>query len=164
MIISIIVAVGQRGEIGKDNALLWKLPNDMRWFVKNTKGKPIVMGRKTFESFGAKPLPNRKNIVITRDENYSAEGAVVVHNIDDAIAAAEPADEVMIIGGAEFYKQLLPRAQRLYLTRVEGSFDADAFFPMIPEYEWKETFCEEHDRDDEHEFEYVFRILERTKH
>ena len=164
MIISMIVAVGQRGEIGKDNALLWKLPNDMRWFVKNTKHKPIVMGRKTFESFGAKPLPNRKNIVVTRDENYTAEGTTVVHSIDDAINEALPAEEVMIIGGADFYKQLLPRSQRLYLTRVEGTFDADACFPMIPEYEWKETFHEEHSRDEEHEFDYTFRILERTRH
>ena len=164
MIISIIVATGQRGEIGKDNALLWKLPNDMRWFVRNTKGKPIVMGRKTFESFGAKPLPNRTNIVVTRDESYTAEGVIVVHNIDDAIKAAEPADEVMIIGGAEFYKQLLPRCQRLYLTQVESIFDADAFFPIQPEYEWNETFLEEHEKDEEHEFDYSFRILERTRH
>jgi len=164
MIISIIVATGQRGEIGKDNALLWKLPNDMRWFVKNTRGKPIVMGRKTFESFGAKPLPNRKNIVVTRDTSYHADDVVVVHSIEDALKEALPADEVMIIGGAEFYKQLLPRCQRLYLTVVEGIFDADAFFPQQAEYEWNEVFLEEHERDEEHDYDYSFHILERPRH
>jgi dihydrofolate reductase len=98
--------------IGIENRLPWKLPADMKWFRRHTLGKPVVMGRKTFESFGGRPLPERLNIVVTRDENYQADGAVVVHNIDEAIAAAGNVEEVMIIGGESFYAQMLPRADR----------------------------------------------------
>lgn len=164
MIISMIAALGQAREIGKENSLLWKLPNDMRWFVKNTKNKTIVMGRKTFESFGAKPLPNRKNIVVTNDENYEAEGVTVVHSIDAAIEEAQPADELMVIGGANFYEQLLPKSQRLYLTYVESSFEADAFFPYFNDFEWNEVFSEEHEADEDHAYSYRFVILERKRH
>ncbi|MDH5546009.1 MAG: type 3 dihydrofolate reductase [Gammaproteobacteria bacterium] len=164
MIISLIAAMGRNREIGKDNALLWRLPNDMRWFVGKTRGKPIIMGRKTFESFGAKPLPNRLNIVVTRDQHYAAEGAEVVHSIDAALAAAQSAEEVMVIGGAEFYKQLLPVCNRLYLTYVDGLFDADAYFPDFDQREWQESFSEYHDVDKDHAFSYRFVILDKPIH
>lgn len=164
MIISMIAAMGQSREIGKENSLLWKLPNDMRWFVKNTKNKTIVMGRKTFESFGAKPLPNRKNIVVTTDQNYQADGATVVHSIEAAIEAGNGSEELMVIGGANFYEQLLPRAERLYLTYVESEFDADAYFPWFEENDWTESFSEEHEADSDHAYAYRFVILERKRH
>jgi len=157
-----IAAMGRRREIGKGNALLWKLPNDMKWFVKHTTGKPIIMGRKTFESFGAKPLPKRLNIIISRDKHYQANGCIVVDNIDAAIAAAGDVEEVMIIGGASFYEQMLPRADRLYLTYVDAEFDADAWFPEISRNLWAESFNEYHQADRDNNFSYTFSILDRV--
>ncbi|MDH5660375.1 MAG: dihydrofolate reductase, partial [Gammaproteobacteria bacterium] len=110
MKISMIAAMTEERVIGIKNTLPWKLPNDMKWFRENTMGKPIIMGRKTFESFGAKALPGRTNIIITRDKNYQAEGGIVVHSIDEALTAAGDVEEVMIIGGASFYEQMLPKA------------------------------------------------------
>lgn len=160
MMISMIAAMGRKREIGKDNELLWKLPNDMKWFIANTKGKPIIMGRKTFESFGAKPLPNRLNIVISRDENYQAEGAVVVSSIDDAINAAGEVEEVMVIGGASFYEQMLPKSDRLYLTYVDGEFEADAWFPEFNPNDYQIIHREMHEADDKHAYAYQFVILQ----
>ncbi|MDH5302292.1 MAG: type 3 dihydrofolate reductase [Gammaproteobacteria bacterium] len=161
MMISMIAAMGRNREIGKDNQLLWKLPNDMKWFVANTKGKPIIMGRKTFESFGSKPLPNRLNIVVTHDRQYHAPGAVVVHDVDQAIAAAGDVDEVMIIGGASFYQQLLPKADRLYLTYVDGEFDADAWFPEFNNNHYQIVSREIHQADEKHAYPYLFVVLQR---
>jgi len=159
--ISMIAAMGRKREIGKDNELLWKLPNDMKWFVANTKGKPIIMGRKTFESFGAKPLPNRLNVVISRDPGYQVEGAVVVRSIDDAIKAAGDVEEVMVIGGASFYQQMLARAERLYLTYVDGEFEADAWFPSFNPNDYEIIHREMHEADDKHAYGYQFVILQR---
>jgi dihydrofolate reductase len=138
MIISLIWAMDENGLIGVENALPWKLPADMQWFRKNTLGKPIVMGRKTFESFGGRPLPQRTNIVITRDSDYQAEGAVIVHSIEAAIRAAGQAEELMVIGGSSFYEQMLPLAERLYVTRVHGKFVGDAWFPEVDWSQWQE--------------------------
>lgn len=160
-LISLIAAMADDRAIGIENRLPWKLPADMRWFRLHTLGKPIVMGRKTFESFGGKPLPERTNIVITRDENYSAEGAVVVHSIDEAIDAAGDVEEVMIIGGESFYKQMLPRADRFYLTRVHGSFEADAWFPEFDPEEWKELEHTEYPADDKNAYACSFVVLQR---
>lgn len=148
--------------IGINNSLPWKLPADMKWFRKHTLGKPVVMGRKTFESFGSKPLPKRMNIVVTTDSAYDAEGATVVNSIDAAIAAAGDAEEVMIIGGASFYEQLLPRADRFYLTRVHGSFEADAWFPEYESYGWKEVGREEFKADENNAYNMSFITLERS--
>lgn len=147
--------------IGVDNRLPWRLPADMKWFRRHTLGKPIIMGRKTFESFGGKPLPERPNIVITRDADYQAPGAVVVHSIDAALQAAGAVDEVMIIGGASFYEQMLPRAQRLYLTFVHASIAGDAWFPDIDLAQWREV--ERHDRsaDDKNPHAHSFCIYDR---
>ena len=123
--ISMIAAMGHGRVIGIENRLPWKLPADMKWFRLHTLGKPIVMGRKTFESFGARALPGRQNIVITHDQSYQAEDADVVHSIDEALAVAADAEEVMIIGGASFYEQMLPQVDRLYITWVHGQFEGD---------------------------------------
>ena len=147
--------------IGIENRLPWKLPADMKWFRQHTLGKPIVMGRKTFESFGARPLPERKNIVITRDKNYQAKGIIVVNTIDEALKEAGAAEEVMIIGGASFYEQMLAKADRLYITQVHGKFDGDAFFPVFDMSVWKETSCEEHVDDEKNPYRYSFSIFDR---
>ncbi|MCW8839349.1 MAG: type 3 dihydrofolate reductase [Gammaproteobacteria bacterium] len=160
-VISLIAAMADDRAIGIDNRLPWKLPADMQWFRRHTLGKPIVMGRKTFESFGGKPLPQRTNIVITRDQNYRAEGAVVVHTIEEAIAAVGGVDEVMIIGGESFYRQMLPRADRFYLTLVHGRFEADAWFPEFDWNEWQEVAREEHPADEKNAYACSFIVLER---
>lgn len=147
--------------IGIENRLPWKLPADMKWFRRHTLGKPVVMGRKTFESFGGRPLPERLNIVVTRDENYRADGAVVVHDIDEALAAAGSVEEVMIIGGESFYGQMLPRADRFYITLVHGRFEADAWFPAFDWNDWREVAREEHPADEKNAWACSFLILER---
>lgn len=146
--------------IGKDNALPWNMPNDMKHFRNLTRGKPVIMGRKTYESIG-KPLPNRLNIIITRDQEYRAEGCNVVHSIDEAIAAAQGNDEIMVIGGSQIYKEFLPKANRMYLTFIEAEIDGDAYFPAYNAEEWTETSYEEHARDAENPHNYAFVTLER---
>jgi dihydrofolate reductase len=160
-VISLIAAMSDDRVIGIDNRLPWKLPADMRWFKKQTMGKPIVMGRKTFESFGARPLPGRTNIIVTNDRNYVAENCVVAHSVDAALAAAGDVEEIMIIGGASFYEQLLPRADRLYLTYVHGSFDGDAWFPHFDPDEWNETSRDDRSADEKNPHPHSFVILER---
>jgi len=149
--------------IGIGNRLPWRLPADMKWFRRHTLGKPIIMGRKTFESFGAKPLPERLNIVMTRDPAYHVEDAVVVHDVEQAMAAAGDADEVMIIGGASFYEQMLPRADRLYLTFVHAHFEGDAWFPEYASGQWRELECEERQADEKNSYPCSFCIYERNR-
>lgn len=161
--ISLIAAIGKNRELGKDNRLLWKLPADMAFFKRNTSGKPIIVGRKTYESFFIKPLPGRMNIVITRDDNYSAPGAIVVHSIEEALQQAKDAEEIMIVGGASFYAQMLPRADRLYLTLVESNTDADSWFPEYDVYGWQEILNEPHLADEKNPINYTFVILDRFK-
>ena len=144
------------------NTLPWKLPNDMKWFRQNTMGKPIIMGRKTFESFGAKALPGRTNIIITRDDSYQASDSVVVHSIEEALEAAGNVDEVMIIGGASFYEQMLPKADRLYLTFVHAELDGDAWFPEINNSDWNKVEKIDHKKDDKNRYAHSFVILERS--
>jgi dihydrofolate reductase len=163
MIISLIAAMADERVIGINNTLPWKLPADMQWFRKHTLGKPVVMGRKTFESFGGRPLPQRMNIVVTADRDYVAEGVVVVHSIDEALQAAGDVEEVMIIGGASFYEQMLPRADRFYLTKVHGRFEADAWFPEYESYGWHEVEHEEHAVDERNAYAMTFLILERNR-
>ena len=133
----------------------------MRWFRQHTLGKPIVMGRKTFESFGGKPLPDRHNIVITRDMNYRADGATVVHSVEEAIAAAGDVEELMIIGGASFYEQMLPQAQRMYLTLVDMEPQGDAWFPAYDDADWHEVERHKHPVDEKNSSACSFVILER---
>ncbi|MDH5180108.1 MAG: type 3 dihydrofolate reductase [Gammaproteobacteria bacterium] len=161
--IAMIAAMADDRVIGINNSLPWKLPNDMKWFRQQTMGKPIVMGRKTFESFGAKPLPGRTNIIITRDTDYAAPDCLVVHSVAEAIDAAGAVDEVMIIGGASFYEQMLPHADRLYLTFVHTMVMGDAWFPAFDMDEWREIERHEHPADEKNPHSHTFVILERNK-
>ncbi len=156
-----IAAMTEDRVIGINNSLPWKLPNDMKWFRQNTMGKPIIMGRKTFESFGAKALPGRVNIVITRDQSYQASDSIIVHSIDDAIKAAGNVDEVMIIGGASFYEQMLPKADRLYLTFVHAELEGDAWFPEINNNNWNKVEKINHKKDNKNRYAHSFVILDR---
>jgi dihydrofolate reductase len=161
MLISLIAAIADDNVIGINNRLPWKLPADMRWFRLHTLGKPVVMGRKTFESFGGKPLPERTNIVVTSDTSYQPEGALVAHSIDEALSLAGEAEEVMIIGGDSFYRQMLPRADRFYLTQVHGKFEADAWFPEFDLNEWEELESTEHPSDEANPYACSFIVLQR---
>lgn len=161
--IALVVAVAENGVIGRDNKLPWRIPEDMRWFKEKTMGKPVVVGRKTYESFPKRPLPGRTNIVVTRDRGYRAEGAVVVHSLDEALAAAarENPEEISIIGGTELYLQILPKADRIYLTRVHGAFEGDATFPALDLSEWQETVVGDYPSSPERPIGYSFVILDR---
>lgn len=159
--ISIIVAASENGVIGMQGEMPWRLSSDLKRFKALTMGKPIIMGRLTFESIG-KALPGRQNIVISSQEDYAAEGCDVVKSISDAIATAGEAQEIMIIGGGEIYKQCLPLADRVYLTRVHTDVDGDTWFAELPEGEWHETWVEHHAADDDNAFDYSFVELERT--
>ncbi len=158
--ISIIVALAENRVIGIENRLPWHLPGDMKWFRRHTLGKPVVMGRKTFESLG-RPLPDRTNIVVTNDPGYQAPGAVVVHSIEAGLAAAGEVPEVMIIGGESFYRQLLPRTHRLYLTLVHAAVAGDAWFPEFDWSEWREVERGDHGADERNPYAFSFLVLER---
>jgi dihydrofolate reductase len=141
MIISLIAALASNRAIGKDNALLWHLPEDMRHFRETTRGKPVIMGRKTWESLPEpfRPLPGRHNIVVSRDPAYPARGATLAGSLEDAVRQAGDATEVFVIGGAALYREALPLADRLYLTEIEQSFDGDVFFPDVSPNDWQEV-------------------------
>ena len=160
MRISLIAALADNRVIGHENQLPWRISADLKHIKVVTMGKPIIMGRKTFESIG-RPLPGRSNIVISRDESFEAEGVVVVHGIEQALEAAAGCDEVMVIGGANIYQQLLARAGRLYLTEVKAEVVGDAWFPRIDAGEWAELERESHQADENNEFDYDFVVLER---
>ncbi len=163
MKISLIWAMDKNRLIGVDNALPWKLPADMQWFRQHTLSKPIVMGRKTFESFGSRALPQRTNIIVTRDAGYRAEGAIVVNSINEAIEAANDAEELMVIGGASFYEQMMVKADRLYITEVQGEFTGDAWFPIYDQNQWKAISKVVHAVDEKNPFECHFMIFERNQ-
>ena len=163
MKISLISAMGNDKVIGINNSLPWKLPADMRWFREQTMGKPIVMGRKTFESFGAKPLPGRTNIILTKDTQYQAADCIIVHSIKEAIDASQNAPEIMIIGGASFYTQTLPTADRLYLTEIHHEFAGDSWFPDFNQDDWQETRRIDCNADEKNNYDYSFIILDRIR-
>ncbi|MCZ4373827.1 type 3 dihydrofolate reductase [Vibrio diazotrophicus] len=146
--------------IGSDNDMPWRLPADFAWFKNNTLGKPVVMGRKTFESIG-KPLPNRRNIVVTRNPEFSADGVTIVKSIDMALAEAGDSDEVMIIGGGSIYSECLPKANKLYLTFIDAEIEGDTYFPSWKEDDWHETYSETYNADDKNAHDMKFVILER---
>jgi dihydrofolate reductase len=159
-LITLIVAVADNGVIGRDNTLPWHLPDDLRRFKRITMGKPIVMGRKTFDSIG-KPLPGRQNIVVTRDTNYRREGVTVVHDAEAALSAAGAVPEVMVIGGAELFRTLLPRAGRLHLTRVHGNIEGDVVWPALDDREWRVVERESHSADERHAWPMTFEVWEK---
>lgn len=166
MILSHIVAAGEGNEIGRNNDLLWRLPNDLKFFKNTTWGMPVVMGRKTYESIAKEPLPGRMNLILTRQADYDPghPKAIVVHSLEEAIRKAEAAGvkELFIAGGGTFYEHSLPLTQRIYLTRVHGTFpEADVFYPEIRNSDWKlrkELFFS---KDAKHLFDYTFQLWER---
>lgn len=161
MMISIIVAVSENGVIGADGQLPWKLSDDLRRFKAVTMGKPIVMGRKTWESIG-RPLPGRRNIVITRQAGFEAAGCDVVASAEEAIAAAGEVDEIMVIGGSQVYDLFLPMADRVYLTLVHADVDGDAFFAALDGNEWRLVSDEPHAADERNDHDVAFRLYVRT--
>lgn len=162
--ISIISALAKNRAIGKKNALPWYLPADLKHFKELTTGKVIVMGLNTFKSVGERPLPNRKNVVLTDDKNYQApEGVVLAHSIEEVLEITKNDPEVMISGGAMVYKQFLPLAERLYLTFIDHDFDGDIFFPEFNKAEWKEVSRENHEPEGKNLYNYSFVILEKSE-
>jgi len=159
-IVTLVVAAAENGVIGRDNALPWHLPDDLKHFKQVTLGKPVVMGRKTFESIG-KPLPGRQNIVVTRDANYQRPGITVVRSPEAALTAASDAPEIMVIGGAALFRDLLPRATRVHLTRVHSSVDGDVRWPGLEPREWRRVACEAHPADERHAFAMTFELWEK---
>jgi dihydrofolate reductase len=164
--IAMIVAMAKNRVIGRNNKLPWYLPNDLKYFKTTTMGKPVVMGRKTYESIG-KPLPGRSNIVVTTNPDFRADGVQIVHSIDQAlvlaesIALVEGAGEVMVIGGAQLYAEILPRVQRLYLTLVHAEVEGDAFFPVLDWNQWRQMRREDFKAQGPNPFDYSFVILQR---
>jgi dihydrofolate reductase len=158
--ISIIVAVAQNGVIGVDNRLPWHLPDDLKRFKALSMGKPIVMGRRTFESIG-KPLPGRTNIVVSRQPELVIAGAIVTPSLDAALAAAGAVPEVVVIGGAELFRQVLPRTDVVHLTRVHAQVAGDVVFPELDPGKWRETAVEHHAADERHQYAFTFVTLER---
>lgn len=158
--ITIIAAVGENNALGKDNKLIWHLSDDLKHFKNLTKGHHVIMGRKTFESM-PKALPNRTNVVISRQKDYVAENAQVVDSLEAALALAQEDDRPFIIGGGEIYSQALAFADCIELTRVHDDFEADTFFPEIDTAVWREVWRENHDKDDEHAHAFSFIRYEK---
>ena len=157
MIISIIAGMDKNRLIGQGDRLPWRLPADMKHFRRYTLGKPVLMGRKTFESIG-KPLPKRTNIILTHDRDYQATGCVVTHSIAEALDTAAGCEEVMIIGGASIYELFLPRADRLYLTYIQGCFEGDVYFPTFDLSDWQEVKrvdCQPNEKNP-HPYSFIF--------
>jgi dihydrofolate reductase len=164
MIVSLLVAASENNVIGKENKLPWHLPDDLKYFKNLTWAMPILMGRKTFDSIG-KPLPGRKSIVITRNQEWRHEGVDVVHSVEAAVEKAKGygAKEIFVIGGAEIFKTALPDANRIYLTRIHQQVDGDIFFPVIDEKEWalvSKRFCE---KDAKNAYDHTYQVWERKQ-
>ena len=155
MIISLVAAAGNNNVIGGNNKLLWKMPADMKFFMNLTMGHSVIMGRKTYESFG-KPLKERRNIIISRDKNLTINGCEVVHSLDEALKLVKEENEVFIIGGAEIYRQSMDIANKIYLTRIHGDFQGDAYFPAINDKEWQQTSYLEQKSDEKNPYPFAF--------
>lgn len=166
MRVALVVAIAENGVIGDKGEMPWRISDDLKWFKKVTLGKPVIMGRKTFESIG-KPLPGRRNIVVTRSASWKKEGAVRAASVDEALrlaaafAAEDGVDEVCVIGGGEIYAQTLDRAQRIYLTRVAASVDGDAHFPPFDEAAWRASASGGSEKSEKNQYSCRFFILDR---
>jgi len=162
MTISLIVAAAENNAIGKNNQLLWNLPNDLKFFKNTTWGFPIIMGRKTFESVN-KPLPGRTNIVVTTKADWHVEGAIRTSNMQEAIIEAEKTNskQIFILGGGEIYKQSMELADNIYITRVHATLDGDTFFPEIDINKWKLTSNEDFEADEKHAYRYSFQMWKK---
>lgn len=158
--ITVIAAVAENNALGKENQLLWHLPDDFKRFKTLTSGHYIIMGRKTFESF-PKPLPNRTHVIISRQANYQPEGCIVVNSLEQAIEACPKTEEVFIIGGGEIYRQSIAVADKLDLTKVHASFEADTHFPEIDLSQWQLVFEEHHPKDERHDYAFTFQTFTR---
>ncbi|MET3113711.1 dihydrofolate reductase [Pedobacter sp. CG_S7] len=158
MIVSLVVAMSTNNAIGKDNQLLWHLPADLKHFKDITSGHTIIMGRKTYESVG-KALPNRRNIVITRNTHLKLTGVEVMHSLKEALNSSKEENEVFIIGGAEIFNQSIKLANKIYLTRINESYEADTFFPEIDKNCWLESELEHHLPDEKNALSYSFSTL-----
>ena len=163
MIIALVVAASENNVIGKNNQLLWHLPKDMKFFKNVTWGMPVVMGRKTFESMGSKPLNGRKNIIITRQPNWKAEGVSVVNSVDAASALASELGykEIFIIGGGEIYMIAYERANKIYMTRVHAELEGDTYFPVIEKDDWKLVRNVDNAADEKHKYSFSFQLWEK---
>jgi dihydrofolate reductase len=159
-LISLVVAMARNRVIGRDNGLPWRLSEDLKRFKATTLGKHLLMGRKTFESIG-KPLPGRRNIVLTRDRDWRAEGVEVVRSVEEALQLAGAAPELAVIGGAEVYRLVLPMTDRIHLTRVEADVAGDTVFPELNPWQWSEIHCGEHPADERNQYAVTFLRLER---
>ena len=160
MRISLIVAASTNDVIGVRGQLPWHLPNDFKYFKEITMGKPVLMGRLTWDSIG-KPLPGRTNIVMTRQPGFAAQGASVVGSTAAAIDAAGEANELMVIGGGQVYQQFIDSADRIYMTRVNAHIEGDALFPALDPQQWSLTSCQKKTADERHAFDYEFRVFDR---
>lgn len=163
-----VLAVSENDVLGSDNDLPWRLSNDLKKFKENTQGKPMIMGRKTFESLPG-ILPGRTHIVLTRDKNYQPEGVLIAHSVEEAVdlatqdALIKGADEIAIVGGGEIYRLFLPQIQRFHLTRVHTDIDGDTFFFPLPETEWVVNFSEFHEKSEKNQYDHTFFIMDRRK-
>ena len=163
--ISLIAAVAANRAIGKNNELLWHLPADMAYFRETTRGRPVIMGRKTWESLPARfrPLPGRRNIVVSRNAGYDAPGAELASSLDAALAAVADDENSFVIGGADLYRQSIPLADRLYLTEVESSVEGDAFFPEFDRHDWQEISRSATQTDQTNGLRFAFVVYQRTQ-
>ena len=161
MILKAIVAHADNRVIGKDNDLIWHLPDDLKHFKQHTAGKTIIMGRKTWDSLGGRPLPNRRHIVISRQENFNAPGAEVVTTLEQALALVQEEPEAFIVGGAQIYALAMPYVDVLEITEVHAEPRGDAFFPVWPVEEFELIHQEHHPADDRHEFSFTFKTWKR---
>ncbi|MCB0496411.1 MAG: dihydrofolate reductase [Cyclobacteriaceae bacterium] len=165
MEIAMIAAVAENGVIGKDNDLVWSLPDDMKYFMNTTKGHYIILGRKNFESLPPKyrPLPNRTNVVVTHQKNLQLEGAHMVNTLEEAFEFCRNSDQgkVFVIGGGQIYKHSMPFADTLYITEIHQSFDGDTFFPEFDKNEWQEVSREQHGTDERHLYPFDFVVYKR---
>ena len=163
MILSLLIAADEGNVIGKDNKLPWHLPNDLRYFRNLTWGMPILMGRKTFDSIG-KPLPGRKSIVITRNNEWKHEGVEIVHSVEQAISKAKDlgVKEIFVIGGAEIFRTALDQANRVYLTRIHHHFEGDAFFPELPGDKWRLQMERSCAADEKNAWAHTFQVWEKA--
>ena len=159
-LVSLIVAMAENGCIGRDNRLPWRLPEDLRRFKAVTLGKPVLMGRRTFESIG-RPLPGRQNLVLTRDRSWRAAGVLAVHSLGQALGCARNAAELVGIGGAEVYRLLMPFARRIYLTLVHADIEGDTFFPALDPTQWADVECHRQPADERNPYALTFMTLER---
>lgn len=160
--VTLIAAAAENNELGKDKDLVWHLPDDFKRFKQLTTGHHIIMGRKTFESF-PKPLPNRTHLIITRQKDYQPDGAIVVHSLEKALEIAKADEQPFVIGGGEIYKLSMEKADKIELTRVHGTFEADTFFPEIDPEKWKLVSSEFHEKDERHAYAFTYLTYERAK-